>query len=460
MKMFNDLVLRFEKPEWTHNPEFCLLDQLLETHPELYDHVKDDIMRGTKPTRFGRGDMPTVEQITRAALFKELRGLTYRELEYAQVDSRVCSRFLKLEGCPTTYSDSTFQQYIGKIKANSLNHLLVSLNQIAIDEGLEDIQKLRTDTTVVESNIAYPTNNKLIWDCIKESHRILEKIKEETEGVQFRDYRKSAKKNYYKINNTKAKERRAELFRKQLTTFTKCINQVDQFIRNPQKKICNLREVELHILLPLMRQVYDISWRKEIEGEKVPNDEKLFSIYERHTDIIVKGGREVRFGHKVALATGKSNLILDCRVADGNPSDKQLFSESIGSVCENYGRSPRDVVADGGMASQANQDWACSKGIINVVFNKMVGRLKDKVSSKNMQTRLQKWRSGVEAVISNYKRKFSMFVCPWKGRPHFDAKVMWSAIAYNIRVMTRLVVEQIRQMTAEAEKEEAAAMAA
>ena len=76
MKMFNDLVLRFEKPEWSHNPEFCLLDQLPETHPELYDHVKDDIMRGTKPNRFGRGDMPTVEQITRAALFKELRGLT------------------------------------------------------------------------------------------------------------------------------------------------------------------------------------------------------------------------------------------------------------------------------------------------------------------------------------------------------------------------------------------------
>lgn len=457
--MFNDLVLRFEKPEWQQNPEFCLLDQLLETHPELYEHVKDDIMRGTKPSKFGRGDTPTVEQITRAALFKEIRNLTYRELEYAQIDSRVCSRFLKLEGC-SPYSDSTFQQYIGKIKADSLNRLLVALNEIAISQGWEDIQKLRTDTTVVESNIGYPTNNKLIWDCIKESYRILEKIREEAGDVAFRDYRKSAKKNYYKINNTKTKDKRIDLFRKQLTTFTKCINQVDQFIRNPKKKVCSLREIELHRLLPLMRQIFDFSWRKEIEGEQVPNDEKLFSIYEQHTDIIVKGGRDVQFGHKIALATGRSNLILDCRVADGNPSDKQLFSESIGSVCDNYGRSPRDVVADGGMASLANQEWASSKGIVNVVFNKMRGRLTDKVSSKNMQTRLQKWRSGAEAIISNYKRKFSMFVCNWKGRAHFDAKVMWSAIAYNIRVMTRLVVDDIRRIAAEEDSEGQVAVAA
>ena len=459
MKLFNDLVLRFEKPEWHHNPEFCLLDQLLETHPELYDHVKDDIIHGIKPSKFGRGDTPTVEQITRAALFKEIRGLTYRELEYAQIDSRVCSRFVKLEGC-SPYSDSTFQQYIGKITAESLNRLLVALNEIAIGQGWEDIQKLRTDTTVVESNIGYPTNNKLIWDCIKDSHRILEKIKEETGDVTFRDYRRSAKKNHFKINNTKSKDKRTELFRKQLATFTKCINQVDQFIRNPKKKVCSLWEIELHRLLPLMRQVFDFSWRKEIEGEQVPNDEKLFSIYEQHTDIIIKGGREVQFGHKIALATGRSNLILDCQVADGNPSDRKMFCESIGNVCENYACSPRDVVADGGMASQANQDWACSQGIVNIVFNKMVGRLRDKVSSKNLQTRLRKWRSGVEAVISNYKRKFGMFVCRWKGRAHFDAKVMWSAIAYNIRVMTRMVVEKVRQIAAEEEAEWQAAIAA
>lgn len=60
-----------------------------------------------------------------------------------------------------------------------------------------------------------------------------------------------------------------------------------------------------------------------------------------------------------------------------------------------------------------------------------------------METQLKKWRSGIEAVISNYKRSFDMFVCTWKGKAHFDAKVLWSAIAYNIRVMTRLVVSKI-----------------
>ncbi|MDR1224323.1 MAG: ISNCY family transposase, partial [Tannerella sp.] len=58
----------------------------------------------------------------------------------------------------------------------------------------------------------------------------------------------------------------------------------------------------------------------------------------------------------------------------------------------------------------------------------------------NMETRLKKWRSGMEAVISNYRRKFEMFRCSWKGSAHFRQKVLWSAIAYNIRVMTAAVI--------------------
>ena len=186
-----------------------------------------------------------------------------------------------------------------------------------------------------------------------------------------------------------------------------------------------------------------MTYQKQIEGKSVPNDEKLFSIYELHTDIIVKGGREVLFGHKVNLIDGKSKLILGCDILRGNPADTKLFTESIEAVKTKYDKTPTSVAADGGYASKDNLSEAENMGLTNVVFNKIVGSLKNLVSSKNMQTRLRKWRSGIEATISNLKRGFNIGRCNWKGWDNFQSKVLWSVITYNIRVMTGLVIAKI-----------------
>ena len=74
---------------------------------------------------------------------------------------------------------------------------MYALNKIAITEGLEDIEKLRQDSTVIETNIHYPTNNSLVWDCLKESHRLLGHLKSEVEGLEYRDYTVDAKKTFY-----------------------------------------------------------------------------------------------------------------------------------------------------------------------------------------------------------------------------------------------------------------------
>lgn len=200
---------------------------------------------------------------------------------------------------------------------------------------------------------------------------------------------------------------------------------------------------ELKKLLPLMEKVYDITWRKQINGENVANDEKIFSIYEQHTDIIVKGQRDVKFGHKINLTSGKSSLILSCEVLKGNPSDSTIFQKTIDKIVSDYKIVPRDSVTDGGYASKENSEYAQGKGIVNIVFNKIVGSLKNITSSRNMETRLKKWRSGIEAVISNLKRGYKLFRCNWKGEAHFKQKILWSVLAYNIRVMTASVVAKL-----------------
>ena len=193
-----------------------------------------------------------------------------------------------------------------------------------------------------------------------------------------------------------------------------------------------------------MDQVYDITYRKEITGEKVPNEEKLFSIYELHTDIIVKGQREALFGHKINLAAGKSNLVLDCQVLRGNPADKSLYEPTIERVIENYGIVPLDSSTDGGYANLYNLNYAKETGITNIVFNKVVGNMQNIASSLNMITRLKKWRSTIEAIISNIKLGFKIFTCNWKGWEHFQSKVLWSVLAYKFRVLTGLILARLK----------------
>lgn len=444
MKLFEPLKLKFEEANWANNPEFGLIDTILEQHPELIKLVEPDITAHNSGSNFGRGDTPSVEQIVRAALYKEMKGYDYRELEYAQEDSRICEQFVKIDP-QRPYSFQMYQKYISRIKAETLEKLMVAINKIAIEEGLEDIKQFRQDSTVVETNIHYPTNNALVWDCIKEAGRLLEHLQEEVNTLDIEHYRKEAKKTYFKINVTRGEDKRVELFRKQLVLFIKCINQVSNIVKKKSEYSVNIAAMgileALERLLPLMKKVYSMTHMKEIRGVKVRNEAKLFSIYELHTDIIVKGRREIQFGHKVNVGTGKSNMILTCDIVRGNPKDTSLYQDTLYKVKADYGTVPDSSVTDGGFASLANLEYARGLGIVNVVFNKVVGSLKSVATRKSVESRLKKWRSGIEAVISNLKRGYNIRRCVWKGWEHFKQKIFWSAIAYNIRVMTGAVLK-------------------
>jgi IS5 family transposase len=126
--------------------------------------------------------MPSVEQIVRAAIYKEMKKLDYRALEYAQEDSRICEQFVKINPL-RPYSFQAWQKYISRISEEKLEKFMIAMNKIAIGEGLEDVQEFRQDTTVIETNIHYPTNNSLVWDCIKECERLLTHLKEEIETL-------------------------------------------------------------------------------------------------------------------------------------------------------------------------------------------------------------------------------------------------------------------------------------
>jgi IS5 family transposase len=105
----------------------------------------------------------------------------------------------------------------------------------------------------------------------------------------------------------------------------------------------------------------------------VPASEKLVSLFEPHADIIVKDARDVQYGHKLNLVTGRSGLILDVVIEAGNPADAERFLPMLERQIARCGVPPRQIAADGGYASQDNLTAAKARGVKDVAFHKKHG---------------------------------------------------------------------------------------
>ena len=163
------------------------------------------------------------------------------------------------------------------------------------------------------------------------------------------------------------------------------------------------------------------------------------SLFESHTDIIVKGGRETHYGHKINLTTGHSGLALDVVVEDGNPADSARCLPMLERHLEHYGAPPSRAAFDGGYASRENLKEAKAQGIEHVVFHRKRGiKVEDMTSSTWMYQQLKRFRAGVEAGISYLKRCFGLGRCLWRGLPRFKAYVHSAVFAHNLMRLVRL----------------------
>jgi IS5 family transposase len=440
--------LDFELPSWERDPELLIMDQILDQNPHIillaaacFPNARDEV-----EAPVGRDGM-TLEQVVRCALYHRHKRLTFRELSNHTEDSKKCRSFTKME-YGQYFSHQALQENISRISSEALEKMHIAIAQCAIDLGVDDGKRVRTDSTAIKTNIHHPTNAALLWDCIRVSCRLLKRVAAVFEFGGFRDYQSSGKKLLFKIVNTKGKEKRRPLFKKMLQIQRRCERQVERAIE--QLTVDTVQDTErqgvlqeLTVLLPKMQRVRDVAYRREIQDEDVPVEEKLFSIFEDHTDCIVKGGRETVFGHKINLTSGKSNLIFDCIQRRGNPSDVNYFSRTLDNLSVNFEITPRDMATDGNYASLDNLLDAQGRGIVNIVFNKVRGAMQNVTSSQKMETMLKKWRSGIEALISNFKRGLNASVCTWKGWERFKCFVLWNIITFNSRVIASWLIAKL-----------------
>jgi len=196
---------------------------------------------------------------------------------------------------------------------------------------------------------------------------------------------------------------------------------------------------QLRHYLPLIERVIAQAERRVLAGEAVPAGEKLVSLFEPHADIIVKGGRDVHYGHKLNLTTGRSGLILDVVIETGNPADSERFLPMLDRHIALYGSPPRQAAADGGYATRDNLDQAKARGVSDVAFHKKRGlAIEDMVKSRWVYRRLRNFRAGIEAGISCLKRAYGLTRSTWRGLAHFKAYVWSSVVAYNLTLLVRL----------------------
>lgn len=430
--------------------ELAAISSILDATPKMLDLVFADLTRESRKDT-GREGL-TAEQVLRCVTLKQFRILSYEELAFHLEDSKSFRAFARLE-MGQYPSSSTLQENIKPLSEETWEAVHVCLMQYAIEAGIETGRKVRIDSTVVESNIHDPSDSTLLWDGIRVITRWLEEGHALTPcpDYSYCDHCRVVKKRLMVILNAKKQEDRVSAYRDMTHYASKVVGYANKAIPALQAYQANglgdmLAAMNLAAQLKravgLLEKVISQTERRVFRNEKVPVADKVTSFFEDHTDIIVKKRRETHFGHKIFLTGGKSNLILDCLIAKGNPADSDQYIPMLERYKGVFRRVPRQVSADGGFASKDNLTNAKELGIKDAVFAKKRGlSVIDMAKSAWVYKKLRNFRAGIEANISTLKRAFGLDRCNWKGWEGFRRYVWSSIFAYNLQVIARIKLE-------------------
>lgn len=424
--------------------ELECMSQWLDSHPEVLEWVAEDL--GSKKLKAtGRHGM-SVESVLRAGIIKQSWQVSYKKLSFHLEDSISCRAFVRLDK-DLTPKKSALQANISAIRDKTWERVNLCMLKDASSEKIENGKKVRVDSTPSESNIHHPSDSSLLYDSVRVMGRLLEECQSTWGFTKYHTHSKQAKQLARKILYAKKSSQKEVHYKKLVVLAKDNLKSLNKAMWDlAMANVNGLDYVEwcsrVSYFRPLIEGVISQTNRRVFNGEKVPVSEKVVSLFESHTDIIVKDSRDVYFGHKLNLTSGKSNLILDIVIEQGNPADSERFLPLIENHIGTYGCPPQKVAADGSYASKDNLKKAKAEGIKDVVFHKKRGlETKDMAKSDWVYNQLKNFRAGIESNISCLKRVYGLRRCTWKGLAHFKAYVWSAVVAYNLTQFTRLRME-------------------
>ena len=421
--------------------ELKAMSQWLDEHHDLLGLVARDLVRvGVKAT--GRQGL-SAEAVLRCALLKQYRQLSYQELAFHLEDSASFRAFARL---PWSWSPqkSVLQKTISAVRPETWEQVNRALLLGARQAKLEDGVVVRLDSTVTSALMHEPSDSSLLWDAVRVMVRLLKQADALVGGAgsPWHDHCRAAKKRAHKIQFTRGRPNRVQLYR-ELIVITRAtlayLKQASERLAVASTPSIALWQIQVRHYRPLVERIVRQSERRVLAGEPVPASEKLVSLFEEHADIIVKGSRDTEYGHKLNLTTGRSGMILDLVIEAGNPADSDRLRPMLERHIGIWGQVPRQAAADGGFATRNNLATAKAWGVSDMAFHKKAGlRIEDMVRSKWVYRKLRNFRAGIEAGISCLKRAYGLARCTWRGLDHFKTYVWSSIVAYNLVLFTRL----------------------
>ncbi len=428
----------------------------LDDHEAMIETIRGDLRRGLKNADTGRHGL-TAQQVLRSLILMRVKNWDYRELRERIADGYTLRAFTEFHCQPVPKHDA-FQRAFVRLTPQTLMAVNELLVQAAVALGLEDGKKLRVDTTVVQTDVHHPTDNTLLWDVVRVVTRLVGRLADAIERriKGFPNRTRAARRRMLAIQRmttTQRHERQTGKYRELIgiaEEVVECARSALEDTRNARGKdlLSDLAAEELRKEIDrtcgLGEGVIDQARRRVLDGEQVPNADKIYSIFEPHTDLIKRGKvrTPVEFGHKVFLAESAQGLITQYKVLKGNPSDEDHVEPSLKRHKDAFGSVPELYGADRGFFSDRNVT-SCERGGVKVVCIPQRGGKKtperEAYEKSPAFKKGQRFRAGIEGRISVLFRGRGMKRCLAEGYERFELWVGAAVLANNLMTIAPLL---------------------
>lgn len=425
-----------------YRARYRAISQVLDDNPKILSAVHRDILKLSEGNSQGREGDYTSENILRALVVQHIEGLPFRETVIRIGSDSFLQDFLRMQKKPVmdySFLDRCFLA----IEPKTWKGVNEVLGRYGVAKDMVHTNVIRTDTTVVESNIHYPTDASLLWDTWRVTSRLLKRAMEIAPGcVPHRLHDRKVKRLYLYVTRYMP-SKSASRQRTVKKSFRTLIERTDWIVAVAEE-FCTSQAVsqgnaalaavalELRSYLSAMKKVVAVARRAQMDGETVPASDRVFSLFERHTELIKRGRREkpVEFGHKVLLCETKEKFITDYEVYEKQEADCELTESVITRHEKLFGKRPEVLAADKGFCPAEAKFQELAEQVDTLAIPKRMRDFVDKVLAH-----WQAFRAGIEGTISGLKRAFRLIRCFFRGFRSFSSAVGLGVFCHNLIVL-------------------------
>ena len=433
-------------------PRWMELDRLL-ADPKLLLLVTNDLLQSAPQAAWNGRPATPVDVTLRLAVLRRLMDWSYRTVE-DQITGNVIWRWFCHIEAHAVPDHSTIHARERLIQPATVHKLHERVVKVAIEQTLTRGRQLRTDGTVIETNIHYPSDSHLLSDSVRVLGRLLQrargwlKPRRADQKVLFRNATRKAKRLAYRISHRlrarDGKKRPQNVAQKPYRQLLKLTQTTLQHARqievqlgaHAQPAARHLAESLAHYM-PLVQQVIEQTEARVFQKKTVPATQKVVSLFEPHTAVIRRGRpapRDTEFGRKVWFSEVDGGIISDYRLLPGNPPDAQQWPHSLQQHQKLFAHPPDMAVADRGVFSLDNEQLAQAQGIEQVALPQPGAKSAEREAYEAQPwfKAALKFRAGIEGRISGLKRARGLDRCLNHGEDGMLRWLGWSVITNNL----------------------------